>query len=101
MKKLFGLGFILLSMLPASAGVLENRLAEAVRNNDGVTIKALLAKHAAVNAPLPDKSTVLSWAVDRQNAQSVDMLLAAGAKPNVVDVDGASPLTSASERGSP
>src|SRR5262245_43944236 len=101
MKKAFGLGFLLLSSLPASAGVLESRLAEAVRNNDVVAIKSLLAEHADVNAPLPDESTVLAWAVDRQNAQSVDMLLAAGAKPNVTGVDGASPLTLACERGDP
>ena len=101
MKKVIGLGFVLLSALPAWAGVLESRLAEAVRGNDEAAIKSLLAKHVAVNAPLPDKSTVLSWAVDRQNPRSVDMLLAAGAKPNITDIDGASPLTLACERGDP
>ena len=62
---------------------------------------ALLAAHADVNAPLPDKSTVLAWAVDRQDEQSVRLLLEAGAKPNVSDVDGASPLTLACELGNP
>ena len=66
-----------------------------------VAIKRLLAEKANVNAPFPDKSTVLSWAVDRQDPQSVDMLLAAGAKPNVADINGASPLTLACERGDP
>ena len=42
---------------------------------------------------------VLAWAVDRQDVESVHMLLAAGAKPNIVDVDGASPLTLACELG--
>ena len=64
-------------------------------------IKSLLAAHADVNAPLPDKSTVLAWAVDRQDEESVRLLLEAGAKPDVSDVDGAAPLTLACELGDP
>jgi len=45
MKKVFGLGLCLLGMLPASAGVQENKLAQAVRDNDHAAIKKLLASH--------------------------------------------------------
>ena len=65
------------------------------------TIKSLLAAHADVNAPLPDKSTVLAWAVDRQDEESVRLLLEAGARPDISDVDGAVPLTLACELGDP
>lgn len=103
MNKAFGLGFLLLgSVLPATgwAGVPEdNRLLEAVRNNDHAAIKSSLKDRANPNAPLPDNATVLSWAVDRQDVEAVDMLLAAGAKPNVTDINGASPLTLACEGG--
>src|ERR1700754_350339 len=101
MKKLIGLGFCLLGALPAWAGVAEQRLAQAVRNDDHAAIKTLLAAHANPNAPLPDKSTVLAWAVDRQDVESVRMLLAAGAKPNVSDGDGAGPQHLACGLGKP
>ena len=85
----------------AMAGVSEDRLFEAVKTDDHDTIKSLLAAHADVNAPLPDKSTVLAWAVDRQDEQSVRLLLDAGAKPDVSDVDGTMPLALACELGDP
>jgi len=83
MNKAFGFGFLLLgSVLPATswAGAPEdNRLLEAVRNTDHAAIKSALKDRANPNAPLPDNATVLSWAVDRQDAEGVNMLLAAGA----------------------
>ncbi|HYJ35285.1 MAG TPA: ankyrin repeat domain-containing protein, partial [Rhizomicrobium sp.] len=99
MRKQFVLGFCLLGALPALASAVDDRLAQAVRGDDHAAIKSLLAAHADVNAPLPDKTTVLHWAVDRQDTESVHMLLAAGAKPNIAGVDGATPLTLACERG--
>ena len=87
--------------VPAMAGVPEVRLFQAVKPDDHETIKSLLAAHADVNAPLPDKSTVLAWAVDRQDEESVRLLLAAGARPDVSDDDGAVPLTLACELGNP
>jgi ankyrin repeat protein len=103
MKKAFGLGFLLLGAFPACgwADTPAERLVQAVRGDDHAAIKKLLAAHANPNAPGPDKSTALSWAVDRQDETSVGMLLAAGAKPNVTDIEGASPLTLACELGSP
>src|SRR6185437_1556310 len=95
MKKLLGFGLLgLLGVAPAFAsGEADTRLVQAVRGDDHAAIKRLLAAHVNVNAPLPDKTTVLAWAVDRQDVESVHMLLAAGAKPNVAGVDGATPVT--------
>ena len=74
MRKQFVLGFCLLGALPALARAVDDRLAEAVRGNDHAAIKGLLAAHADVNALLPDQTTVLAWAVDRQDVESVKML---------------------------
>ncbi|HKU65466.1 MAG TPA: ankyrin repeat domain-containing protein [Rhizomicrobium sp.] len=101
MKKALGFGIALLSAIPASAGVLENRLADAVRDGDPAAVKGLLARHANVNARLPDKSSVLSWAIDRQDAEMVQRLLSAGAKVNVTDGEGTTPLALACELGGP
>src|SRR3954464_9369151 len=106
MRKSLGLGLCLLGCgllaapAVASSGA-DNRLIQAVRSDDHAAIKRLLAAHVNVNASLPDKSTVLAWAVDRQDEESVGLLLAAGAKPNIADVDGTTPMTLACELGNP
>src|SRR5689334_9238615 len=99
MRKQFLLCFCLAGALPAMASAADNPLAQAVRASDHAAIQTLLAAHPDVNELLPDKTTVLAWAVDRQDTESVRLLLAAGAKPNIVGVDGGSPLTLACERG--
>jgi ankyrin repeat protein len=99
MKKLLAL--LLLSATPAMAGMLEDRLAEAVRGNDVAAARSLLARHANPNLALPDKSTALTWAVDRQNPEMVRLLLAAGAKTGHADFQGATPLVVACQLGNP
>lgn len=91
----------LLVCADAKAGVREQRLWQAVRDDNHAAVRMLLAQHADPNATLADKSAVLAWAVNRQDEQSVRLLLKAGAKPNVLDVDGASPLLLACELGDP
>jgi ankyrin repeat protein len=85
----------------AAAAPLDDRLLEAVRNGDHAQIRALLAKHVDVNLRLADKSTALSWAIDRQDEESVNLLMAAGAKVNLADVQGADPILMACEGGNP
>src|SRR5690348_11442551 len=105
MMRKFGFGLLgvcLLGALPALAsGGADGRLVQAVRGNDHVALKRLLAAKVNVNAPLPDQTTVLAWAVNRQDVESVRMLLAAGAKPNIAGFDGATPVTLACELGNP
>src|SRR6185312_16595452 len=62
----FGLlGVCLLGALPAFAvSGADSRLVTAVRGNDHVALKRLLAAKVNVNAPLPDQTTVLAWAVN-------------------------------------
>jgi ankyrin repeat protein len=74
-------------------------LLQAVRAGDIDGIRAALAARADVNAQLPDKSTALSWAVDRQNEDAVRLLLAAGARPRALAPDAMEPLSLACELG--
>ena len=103
MRKALVIGLFLLGALSvkAWAGASEDRLWQAVRSHEREAVKALLAQHANPNLPLPDKSTVLAWAVNHQDGETVRLLLKAGAKPNVLDIDGASPFTLACELGDP
>ena len=103
MKKHLLIGLLLLGVSSAGAfaGAREERLWQAVRNDDHEAVRALLAERANPNTPLPDKSTILAWAVNRQDEESVRLLLKAGAKPNAPDIDGASPFLLACELGNP
>ena len=65
----------LMGALPALAGPLDAKLVDAVRDNDQVAARKLLAAHANPNAPMPDKSTALAWAVDRQDRSLVSLRL--------------------------
>ena len=63
MKRVLAATLLLLSSAPVLAGPAETRLAQAVRDNDVRAMRAAIAAKANVNAPLPDHSTVLAWAV--------------------------------------
>ena len=101
MKKPLALVLLCAMATPAMAGALEDRLADAVRDNDVVAVKSLLGRHANPNARLADKSTALTWAVDRQSGEMVKALLAAGAKADIVDFQGATPVVVACQLGDP
>jgi len=103
MRKTVVIGLLLLGALSAKAwaGASEDRLWQAVSSHEREAAKALLAQHADPNLPLPDKSTILAWAVNHQDEETVRLLLKAGAKPNVLDIDGASPFLLACELGDP
>lgn len=95
---LLAAGLATLLAAPAMADA-DTRLLAAVQSQDHATLKALLAKHVNPNARLLDKSTVLEWAVDREDEEGVRMLLAAGASANIVDDQGSTPLLVACELG--
>lgn len=82
---------------PAMAAKIDENLQAAVRSDDIAAAKSALAKHANPNAPAPDNSVPLAWAVDRKNADMVALLLKAGAKVNAASE--AEPLLLACESG--
>jgi len=76
-------------------------LVDAVKSGDVATARALVAKGADVNAPEPDGTTALHWAVQRNDLDLVSRLLRAGAKVNVKNSFGVSPMFEAALAANP
>jgi ankyrin repeat protein len=82
------------SAIPAA----EFTLIDAIKDQNRKAVTALIA-HADVNAKQPDGSTPLAWAVYKDDAATVDLLLKAGAKVTTADDYGETPLTLACANG--
>ena len=83
---------VLLAALSLGATGGDVRLAEAVRNGDTAAVTSLLTQDIDVNAPLPDGTTALHWAVHRDDLRTADLLIRAGADANAFNLYGATPL---------
>jgi ankyrin repeat protein len=75
------------------------RMADAAAKQDKATLRALLQSKAEVNAPQPDGSTALHWAVHWDDSEAMDLLLRAGANVNAKNDYSATPLTLACTNG--
>lgn len=73
------------------------RLVQAAANDDASTVHALIQQKADVNAPLPDGTTALHWAVRANDLAMVESLLAAGANAKAQDRYGLTPVRLACE----
>ncbi len=82
------------------ASLREVPLVDAVDRVDKPAVQALLKlKNTDVNAPRPDGSTALQWAAHRDDADLVEMLLAAGADVKAANRYGVTALSLAAENG--
>ena len=63
----------------------DMRLIEAVKNGTAADVRALLDRHSDVNAAEPDGSTALAWAVERDDLETADLLIRAGANLNAAN----------------
>ena len=81
----------LLCALPLSAAS-DLRLIEAVKINNVEAVRTLLKERVADPPRQGDGATALHWAVHRNDDGMVDLLLRAGAKPDLADDTGATPL---------
>jgi len=90
----------LLAALPLAAITAGEKLIEAVRNDDRSAVARLIADGAAVNTREPDGGTALSWAAMRSNLDIAELLLQAGADPNLTNEMGIGPLSLSIANGS-
>src|SRR5215831_11992186 len=75
-----------------AGSVTDPRLLTAVSHGDVAAVRQLVKQGVDVNARMTDGTTALHWAVDRDNASIVELLIGAGARPNVADDYGVTPL---------
>src|ERR1700722_10995794 len=74
-------------------------LADAAKDGDTATVRALLRQHGNVNAPDADGATALHWAVYRDDAAMAELLIRGGGHVNAVSRYGVTPLALASGNG--
>jgi ankyrin repeat protein len=75
-------------------------LVVAARRGDMATVRALVARHADVNAPDVDGSSALHWAVHHDDVGVVKLLLLSGARVDAANRYGVRPLSIACLNGS-
>ncbi|HEX4133749.1 MAG TPA: ankyrin repeat domain-containing protein [Bryobacteraceae bacterium] len=77
----------------------DSAVADAAQNRDTTALQALLKKHTPVNVPQADGTTALQWAAHWNDADAVNILIAAGAGAKAANRYGATPLSEAAALG--
>lgn len=77
----------------------DRRVVDAAKAGDRVAIIRLINQKADVNAPEPDGTTALSWAVRQGDIEIADRLLRAGANAKTANRYGVTPLYLAALNG--
>ena len=83
----------------AAAAAGKSDVADAVMKGDTAALRTLIDRKADVNAPQVDGATALHWAVHHDNGEAADLLIKAGAKVDVANREGVTPLAMASLYG--
>jgi ankyrin repeat protein len=83
----------------ASVGAATSDVADAVMAGNKAAARTLLQKKADVNAPQVDGATALHWAVHRDDVETTDLLIRAGARVDAANRHGLTPLAMASLYG--
>src|SRR5690348_5936177 len=92
----------IVSVLPWTAPRLraeDSKLADAEQRRDRDGVRALLKEKADVNAPQADGATALAWAAHWDDADTVDLLVRAGANVNAANDLKVTPLMLAATNG--
>ena len=76
----------------ASAAAVDLPLIDAVKRQDAAAVRQLLSDGTEVDGRQPDGATALHWATYREDLDTVDLLLRAGADVDAVNRLGATPL---------
>ena len=93
--KITAVGWVMISMLPLAALAAttgDQRLLDAVKNQDKETARSLLKQHVDVNVARPDGSTALAWAAHWNDVGTAELLIQAGANVNAANTYGDAPL---------
>jgi ankyrin repeat protein len=90
---------LVLSAASFSAAGAEAPLADAMEKMDRAAVRALLQRHADVNAPQVDGMTALHWAAYQDDLESLELLIGAGANVKAANRYGIAPLTVAITNG--
>ena len=90
---------LLLSSLSLLFGASEARLAEAAKEMDRATIRALLEQRLDVNAAQVDGMTALHWAAHQDDLEIAKLLVRAGANGKAANRYGVTPLSLAGTNG--
>src|SRR5688572_12562318 len=88
---------MLLVILASRASSSDLALVDAVRHQDHDAVRRLLQQKVDVNAPQPDGATALHWAAYRDDLDTADLLIRSGARANVANELGVTPLYLAAE----
>jgi ankyrin repeat protein len=88
-------------ILSGATGGSDDPLITAVKDGLQQEVKALLGKHANVNAVDANGATALAWAAMRDNIPVATLLLKAEADPNLADMNAITPLRVAIDNRSP
>ena len=84
---------VALAATAIGAAAPDTRLTDAARAGDQDAVSRLIASGATIDAPEPDGTTALHWAVYNDDIAMTGRLLDAGANVNAVNRNGATPLT--------
>ena len=87
-------GLILVGVAASLLGATNSRppLLDAAKNGDKDALRALIQKKVDVNVAEADGATALHWASYRDDMESVELLIRAGAKVNAANDLGVRPL---------
>lgn len=91
---------LLATLTLAALSMQAANIVDAAKSGNKATLRTLIQQKTDVNAAEPDGSTALHWAAHRDDLDSVDALLKAGAKVNAQNDLGVTPLWLAAENGS-
>jgi len=96
MRRCFLTGLIATALFAARS---NSPLADAAEEMDRITLRALLAKKADLNAAQVDGMTALHWAAFRDDTESAKLLVDAGANVKAANRYGVTPLSLACANG--
>ena len=93
---------LVLSVVATTVGAEARKapLVDAVKAADAAAVRRMLSQQVDVNTPEVDGTTALHWAVHRDDLDTVDMLIRAGADVTAANRYGVTPISLACTNGS-